>query len=73
MALSLDRQAFVDILSEGKGNVGGAMQPPPGGLWGMPSDVLQTLPGYDPTCGKTALMPARSCKSSVTDRITGSR
>src|SRR6266704_846526 len=26
MALSLDRQAFVDILSEGKGNVGGAMQ-----------------------------------------------
>src|SRR6266571_8858677 len=31
MALSLDRQAFVDILSEGKGNVGGTMQPPPGG------------------------------------------
>jgi peptide/nickel transport system substrate-binding protein len=26
MALSLDRQAFVDILSEGKGNVGGAMR-----------------------------------------------
>ena len=44
MALSLDRQAFVDILSEGKGNVGGIMQPPPGGLWGMPPDVLQTLP-----------------------------
>jgi peptide/nickel transport system substrate-binding protein len=52
MALSLDRQAFVDILSEGKGNVGGAMQPPPGGLWGMPSDVLQTLPGYDPDVQK---------------------
>jgi peptide/nickel transport system substrate-binding protein len=52
MALSLDRQAFVDILSEGKGNVGGAMQPPPGGLWGMPSDVLQTLPGYDPDVRK---------------------
>ena len=52
MALSLDRQAFVDILSEGKGNVGGTMQPPPGGLWGMPPDVLQTLPGYDPNVRK---------------------
>ena len=52
MALSLDRQAFVDILSEGKGNVGGVMQPPPGGLWGMPPEVLQTLPGYDPDVRK---------------------
>ena len=52
MALSLDRQAFVDILSEGKGNVGGTMQPPPGGLWCMPPDVLQTLPGYDPNVRK---------------------
>jgi peptide/nickel transport system substrate-binding protein len=28
------------------------MQPPPGGLWGMPPDVLQTLPGYDPDVRK---------------------
>jgi len=46
MALSLDRKAFVDILTEGQGNLGGVLQPPPGGLWGMPADVLQTLPGY---------------------------
>src|SRR6266436_2168994 len=52
MALSLDRQAFADILSEGKGNVGGVMQPPPGGLWGMPADVLQALPGYGPDVQK---------------------
>jgi peptide/nickel transport system substrate-binding protein len=28
------------------------MQPPPGGLWGMPPEVLQTLPGYDPDVRK---------------------
>jgi ABC-type transport system substrate-binding protein len=29
MALSLDRKAFIDILSEGQGDIGGAMQPLP--------------------------------------------
>ena len=48
MTLSLDRQAFLDILTEGKGRVGGVMQPPPEGIWGMPPEVLQTLPGYEP-------------------------
>src|SRR5712671_8188234 len=47
-ALSVDRKAFVDILTEGKGNIGGAMLPPPEGPWGMPPDMLKTLPGYDP-------------------------
>jgi peptide/nickel transport system substrate-binding protein len=46
MALSLDRHSFIDILTEGEGDIGGVMQPPPAGLWGMPLDVLQTLPGY---------------------------
>src|SRR5262249_6329092 len=45
MTLSLDRQAFLDILTEGKGRVGGVMQPPPEGIWGLPPDVLSTLPG----------------------------
>jgi peptide/nickel transport system substrate-binding protein len=45
-ALSLDRKAFVDILTEGKGKIGGAMLPPPEGLWGMPPEMLQTIPGY---------------------------
>ena len=46
MSLDLDRKAFVDILTEGQGNLGGALQPPPGGLWGLPPEVLRTLPGY---------------------------
>jgi peptide/nickel transport system substrate-binding protein len=28
------------------------MQPPPAGLWGMPAEMLQTLPGYDPDVQK---------------------
>jgi len=48
MALTLDRKAFIDILSEGQGEIGGVLQPPPGGLWGMPPELLRELPGYDP-------------------------
>src|SRR6202035_3347004 len=48
MALSLDRKAFIDIITEGKGNVGGVMLPPPEGVWGMPAEVLHSLPGYGP-------------------------
>jgi peptide/nickel transport system substrate-binding protein len=47
MALSLDRKAFIDILSEGQGDIGGVLQPLPEGLWGMPPDMLKNLPGYD--------------------------
>jgi peptide/nickel transport system substrate-binding protein len=46
MSLSVDRKAFNDIINEGQGEMGGVMQPPPAGLWGMPKDVLATLPGY---------------------------
>jgi len=46
MTLTLDRKAFIDILVEGQGLVGGAMQPPPDGVWGMPPELLKTLPGY---------------------------
>jgi peptide/nickel transport system substrate-binding protein len=52
MALSLDRQAFLDILTEGKGNLGGVMLPPPEGVWGMPPEVLHSLPGYGPDVAK---------------------
>jgi peptide/nickel transport system substrate-binding protein len=48
MALSLDRAAFINIITEGQGDIGGAMQPPPEGLWGMPPEMLKTLPGYNP-------------------------
>ena len=46
MALTLDRKAFIDILSEGEGQMGGAMLPPPDGVWGMPPEMLKTIVGY---------------------------
>ncbi len=52
MALALDRKAFIDILTEGQGKIGGAMLPPPTGLWGMPPEMLATLPGYGPDVQK---------------------
>jgi peptide/nickel transport system substrate-binding protein len=52
MALALDRRAFTDILAEGQAKVGGAMLPPPEGVWGMPTDILQTIPGYGPDVHK---------------------
>ena len=52
MALSLDRKAFVDIITAGHGDIGGVMQPLPEGLWGMPPEMLKALPGYDPDVQK---------------------
>ena len=52
MALSLDRKAFIDIITEGEGDIGGVLQPQPGGLWGMPADQLKDLAGYAPDVGK---------------------
>ena len=52
MALTLDRKAFIDILAEGHGDIGGAMQPAPQGVWGMPAEMLRALPGYDPDIAK---------------------
>jgi peptide/nickel transport system substrate-binding protein len=52
MALSLDRKAFIDIISDGEGSIGGAMMPPPAGAWGMPPEVLNALPTYGPDVQK---------------------
>jgi peptide/nickel transport system substrate-binding protein len=52
MALSLDRKDFIDILGEGQFTIGAVMMPPPEGIWGMPTDMLRTLPGYDPDVQK---------------------
>jgi peptide/nickel transport system substrate-binding protein len=53
MALALDRKAFVDIITQGKGDIGGAMLPGPEGIWGVPPEMLQTLPGYGPDVEKS--------------------
>src|SRR5947209_622745 len=52
MQLAIDRKVFLDIIMEGKGTIGGAMQMPPAGLWGLPPEILQTLPGYGPDVEK---------------------
>jgi peptide/nickel transport system substrate-binding protein len=52
VALALDRKAFIDILSEGQNKIGAAMMPPPDGVWGMPVEMLKSLPGYDPDVQK---------------------
>ena len=52
MTLTLDRQAYIDILTGGQGDIGAVMMPAPEGIWGMPPDLLRTLPGYDPDIGK---------------------
>src|SRR5438309_3365861 len=52
MTLAVDRQAFVDIITNGVGHSGGTMQPPPEGVWGMPPEVLNTHPGDDPDVAK---------------------
>jgi peptide/nickel transport system substrate-binding protein len=54
VALSLDRKAFIDILQQGQGDIGATMLPPPEGLWGMPAEMLATLPGYDPDVAKNS-------------------
>ena len=52
LALAIDRKSFIDILAEGQGDIGGAMQPPPAGIWGLPPEMLRSVPGYDPDVKK---------------------
>jgi peptide/nickel transport system substrate-binding protein len=70
MALSLDRNAFIDIMSDGKGDIGGIM-PPPEGLQGTPPGILTALRGYQPdvqgnrseagSCSSSAMQRTRAC------------
>jgi peptide/nickel transport system substrate-binding protein len=48
ISLTIDRQAFVEIIANGQGAIGGVMQPPPEGIWGMPPYAMRNLPGYNP-------------------------
>lgn len=48
MALAIDRKAFIDILFEGLADTGGAVMPPPEGIWGMPDDMKRTMLGFGP-------------------------
>src|SRR5438552_11585426 len=48
MAMSLDRKSFISIMLEGQGDVGGTMLPAPAGLWAMPKEMMEKIPGYGP-------------------------
>lgn len=52
MALTLDRKAFIDILFEGKADIGGALLPAPEGVWGMPKSMMESMTGYNPDIAK---------------------
>ena len=45
LVLALDRKAFIDILNQGDAEVGGTMQPPKDGVWGLPPDQLDSGAG----------------------------
>ncbi|MGD9617789.1 MAG: ABC transporter substrate-binding protein [Alphaproteobacteria bacterium] len=53
IAMTLDRQAFIDILGDGIGDIGTATLPAPEGQWAMPKEMRQQLPGYDPDVKKS--------------------
>ncbi len=46
MALAIDRKSLIDIIFQGQADAGGTLLPPPEGVWGMPPDMLKTIPGY---------------------------
>src|SRR5215468_1363928 len=48
MALALDRKSFISIMFQGQGDAGGTMLPAPAGLWAMPQEMLEKVPGYGP-------------------------
>ncbi|HZT87782.1 MAG TPA: ABC transporter substrate-binding protein [Stellaceae bacterium] len=46
IANTIDHKTFIDILGEGQGDIGTAMQPGPEGLWAMPKEMMEKLAGY---------------------------
>jgi len=46
--LGIDRKAFVDIINQGDAQLGGVMQPPTDGVWGLPPEIFTKVPGYGP-------------------------
>jgi peptide/nickel transport system substrate-binding protein len=50
---AIDNHAFSEILSQGHDLDGAAMLPPPYGVWGMPKEMLASLPGHSPDIQKS--------------------
>jgi peptide/nickel transport system substrate-binding protein len=72
MALRLARPAFIGILAEAQGAV--PILPPPDGVWGMPPEVLHSLPGYGPDVASNRTTEARGIMKRLGYPLTsGSR
>ena len=71
LALVIDRKAFIDIISEGMGTIGGVLQPTPGGEWGSQPTTSRSCPATIPTSRRTGGKRARSWSASATGRRTG--
>jgi peptide/nickel transport system substrate-binding protein len=52
-AMAIDRKTFVDIMFEGQADIGGALLPPPSGVWGLPAEMTRAIPGYGPDVQKS--------------------
>jgi peptide/nickel transport system substrate-binding protein len=48
MVLTLDRKSVIDIISKGENKMGGAMSPPPQGVWGFTPEFISQVAGFDP-------------------------
>ena len=59
LALTLDRKAFIDIISEGEDKMAGIMLPPPDGGWGMTPEMMKDLPGYGDVAQARELDPKK--------------
>lgn len=46
VSLAIDRQASIQVVSDGEGSVGGCM--PPTGAWALAAEELARIPGYGP-------------------------
>ncbi len=48
LVLAIDRKAFIET-TQGTAVIGGTLQPPPDGVWGLPAETLAVVvPGYGP-------------------------
>ncbi|MGD9883685.1 MAG: ABC transporter substrate-binding protein [Reyranella sp.] len=52
LMLAMDRKSFVDILNQGDAQLGGTMQPPTDGVWGLSPEMLESVPGLGPDVQK---------------------
>src|SRR5262249_39464555 len=55
VALTVDRRAYIDTLTQGKGDIGGALLAPPEVIGAMPRHLREQSPGYRPEAGKSRL------------------